>query len=137
MLIFLMRDNNTQKMITYNQTRLTVAVADLIIYEGISFNIAQKHRSEKVLDLERTVSKIYQPSNINLISKDILGVIHYQDMERNPILIIKEYVFFGLLFLGDGTNISGISLLNILVSGKIFQQLYQNFQITSAIQQMV
>ena len=61
---------------TSNETRLAVAIADLIIFEGFSFNISQKLRFNKVLDLERTVSKSYQPPNRNLIYKDNLYVIH-------------------------------------------------------------
>ena len=71
--IFFMGDNNTQKMITYNETRLIVAIDDLIISGGLSFNLSQKPRLEKVLGLARNVSKCYQPPNRNLISKDILG----------------------------------------------------------------
>ena len=71
----------------YNETNLTVAIADLIISEGISFNLSQKPRFKNVLDLSRTVSKIYQPPNITLIYKDLLGVIHYHNMERNLSLV--------------------------------------------------
>ena len=84
-----MGDNNTQKMMTSNETRLTVAIADLIISEWLSFNPSQKPRLKKVLELARTVSKCYQPPNINLISKDILDVIHDQNTESNLILIEK------------------------------------------------
>ena len=54
-------ENNTQKMMTSNDTRLTVAISDLIISEGLYFNLSQKPRFKKVLDLARTVSKYYQP----------------------------------------------------------------------------
>ena len=84
-----MGDNNTQKMMTSNETHLTVAIADLIISEGLSFNLYQKPRFKKVLELESTVSKFYQPPNRKLISKDILDVNHDQNMERNLILIEK------------------------------------------------
>ena len=77
-------------MTTSNETRLTVVISDLIIYEGLSFNISQKHRLNKVLDLARAVSKSYQPPNRNLIYKDILDVIHDQNMEKNLSLIKKE-----------------------------------------------
>ena len=63
-----MGDNKTQKMMTSNDTLLTVAIADIIISEGLSFNMSQKPRFKKVLDLAITVSKIYQPPNIKLIS---------------------------------------------------------------------
>ena len=78
-----MGDNNTQTVMTSNETRLTVAITDLIISEGISFNLSQNPRFMKVLDLTRTVSKCYQPPNRKLISKDILDVIHDQNMEKN------------------------------------------------------
>ena len=74
---------------TSNETHITVAIADLIIYEGLSFNLSQKPRFKKVLELARTVSKCYQPPNRNLISKDLLYVIHDQNMERNLSLIEK------------------------------------------------
>ena len=103
---------------TSNETRLTFSIVDLIIYEGLSFNLSQKHRFEKVLELARTVSKCYQPPYRELISKDILDGIHDQNMESNLSLIEKESDVFVLLFLGDGAATSRIALLNILVSGK-------------------
>ena len=51
-----MGDNNTQKTMNSNETRLTVAIFDLIISEGLCFNLAQKHRFKKVLYMERNVS---------------------------------------------------------------------------------
>ena len=72
-----------------------------------------------MLDLAITVLKCYQPPNRKLISKDLLDAIHYQNTERSLILIKKESDIFGLLFLGDSANISRITLLNVLVSGKI------------------
>ena len=85
-----MGDHNTQKIMTSNETHHTVAIADRIIYEGISFNISQKPRFKKVIDLTRNVSKFYQPPYRKLIYKDLLDVIHDQNMERNLILIKKE-----------------------------------------------
>ena len=84
-----MGDNNTQKMMTFPETRLTVAITDLIISGGLYYNLPQKPRFKKVLDLERTESKSYQPPNIKLISKDILYVIHDNNMESNLSLIKK------------------------------------------------
>ena len=82
-----MGEKNTQKMMTYNETRLTVAIADIIISEGLSSNLSKKPRFKKVLELARTVSKFYQPPNRKLMSKDLLDVIHDQNMERNLSLI--------------------------------------------------
>ena len=109
-----MGDNNTEKMMTSNETRLTVAISDLIVSEGLSFNISQKPRFKKVLELARTVSKFQQPPNRELISKDLLDLIHDQNMERNLSLIKKESDIFGLLFLGDGATISRIPKFTIV-----------------------
>ena len=105
---------------TSNETRLIVAIADLVISEGVYFNISQKPRFKKVIDLARIVSKSYQPPNRNLISKGLLDVIHYHKMERNLSLIKKESGVFGFLFIGDGATISRIPLLKLLVPVKIF-----------------
>ena len=67
---------NSQKLIISNDTCLTIAIADLIISEGLPFNISQKPRFKKVLDLSRNVSKTYIPPNRKLISKELLDVIH-------------------------------------------------------------
>ena len=80
-----MGDQNTQKMMTSNETHLTVAIAYIIVSEGVSSNLAQKYIFKKVLDLEINLSKGYQPPNRNLISKDHLDVIHFHNMENNLI----------------------------------------------------
>ena len=85
--IFFMVDNNIQKMMTSNEKCLTVEIEDLIISECLSFNLSHKPSLKKVLDLSRTVPKSYQPHNRNLLSKDVLDVIHEQNMERNLSLI--------------------------------------------------
>ena len=99
-------DGNSQKLITSNNTRLTIAIAGLIISEGLSFNLAQKPRFKKILELESKISKTYITPNINLISKELLDVIHEYNMKRNPEMIKKEAEIFGLVFLVDGATIS-------------------------------
>ena len=54
-----MCDHNTQKIMTSNETRLTVAIYDLIISEGLSLNLAENPRIKKVLDLTTNMSKCY------------------------------------------------------------------------------
>ena len=77
-----------------------------------------------MLDLARNVSIGCQPPNRNIISKNILDVIHDQNIQRKLVMIKKEADIFGLLFLCDGSKISMTPLLKILVSGKIFLLLY-------------
>ena len=93
-------------------------MADLIISEGLTFNISQKPIFKKVLELSRKVLRIYIPPNRNLISRELLDVIHEQNMKRNLAMIRKEADIFGLLFLGYGATISRFPLLNILASAK-------------------
>ena len=106
-----MGDHNTQKMMNSNESRLIVAIYNLNIYEGISFNLAKKPRFKKVLDLARNVSKVCQTPNKNLIPKYLLDVTNYHNMECNLSLIKKESDNFGFLFLGIGATISIIPLL--------------------------
>ena len=119
-----MGDNNTQQMMTYNETRLTVSITDLIISEGFSFNISEKPRFKNMLYLEITMSKIYQPSNIKAYIQGYFGCNSWSEHGKELDFDKKESAIFGLLFLYDGATIYIISLLNILVSGKILQYLY-------------
>ena len=43
-------DGNAQKLLTSNDTCLTVAIADPIISESLPFHLAQKPRFKKVLE---------------------------------------------------------------------------------------
>ena len=69
-------DGNFQKPVTSNKTHITIATADLIIPEGLSFNLYQKSIFKKVLDLARNSSKTFIPHNRNIISKELLDIIH-------------------------------------------------------------
>ena len=69
-------DGNDQKLITSNDTSLTISIADPIISEGLPFNLSQKEIFKKVLEFSRIVTKTYIPPNRNLISKELLHVIH-------------------------------------------------------------
>ena len=69
--------------------------------------------------MSRNVSRTYIPPNRNIISKELLDVIHEQNMKSNLSMIKKEAQIFGLLFLGDDATISRFPLLNILASEKI------------------
>ena len=107
-----------KKLITSNDTCLTIAISDLIISEGLPFNLSQKPRFKKVLELLGNVSTTYIPPNRKLISKELLAVIHEQNKKRILAMIKKEADIFGLLFLGDGSTILRCPLLNILASAK-------------------
>ena len=98
-------------MIISDETRLTFAIVDLIISEGLFFNISQKPWFKKVLDLARNVSKWHNLPNTKIIYKYILDVINDQNIKNNLNMINKEvYVF--------GTTVFRTPLLKILFSGK-------------------
>ena len=62
-------DKNSQKLITSNETNLTISTADINISEGLYFIIYKKPRSKKILDLEMNVFKTYIPPNRNMTPK--------------------------------------------------------------------
>ena len=72
---------------------------------------------QKVLYLARNISKDYNPPNIKLVVKDLLDVIHNDNMKSNLVMIKNDPDNLRLLFLGDGAKFSITPLLNILVSG--------------------
>ena len=111
-------DGSSQKLTTSNNTCLTFAIADRIISEVFPLNLAQKTRFKKVLKLSTNFSNTCIPPNRYLISKELLDVIHKQNMKRNLEMIKREAEIFGLLFLGNGATISRCPLLNILASAK-------------------
>ena len=69
-------------MMSSNKTCLTVEISDIIISEGISFNISKK-KFKKVLDLAINASRGYNHPNRKLISKYFLDVVHDQNTKRN------------------------------------------------------
>ena len=80
--LFLVLMEILKKLITSNYTRITILIAYFIISEGLPSNFAQKTRFKKVLDLSRNFSKTYIPPNRNIISKELLDVIHEQNIKK-------------------------------------------------------
>ena len=68
--------------------------------------------------MSSNASKTYIPSNRNLISKELLDIIHEQNMKRISALIKNEADIFELLFLEESATISRCPLLIILGSSK-------------------
>ena len=52
-------DGNSKKPITSYETCITITVADIIISEGLSFNISPKTLFNKLMELARNVSENY------------------------------------------------------------------------------
>ena len=52
-------DGNSQESINSNDTCLTITIADIIIYEGLSFNLSQNHDSRMYWSWQGTFQKYY------------------------------------------------------------------------------
>ena len=63
-------------MFSPNDTRLTVAIYDLIIYEGLDLNLALKTWFKKLLDLEIIIPKGYNPTNRKIVYNYPLDFIY-------------------------------------------------------------
>ena len=114
--IFLMGDYNKYKMMTSNYTRLTVVISDIIISEGLSFNIHQKPMFKKVLYLEKMCQRL-STSKQNYYIQGYHGCNSLSEHGKEIEFDKKTSDVFELLFLDDGANISRIALLKIFVSG--------------------
>ena len=64
-------------------------MADLIISEGLSFNIPKNPILKKVLELERYVSNNHIHPDRKLIYKELLDVIHAHTIKSNLAMIKK------------------------------------------------
>ena len=62
-------DVNFKNPITSNNIHITIAISDLIISEGLSFNLYQKPRFKNLLELAINVPKKYIPTKKKLIPK--------------------------------------------------------------------
>ena len=72
-----------KKIITSNENCLTIAITDIIISEGLSFNIAQKPKFKKVLGLSRNVSNTYSSQKKYHIQKNT-WCYSWRDHEKEP-----------------------------------------------------
>ena len=70
-------DGNSQRPISSNETRLTIDIYDIIILEGLFFNLSQKPGFKKLMEFASNISKNYIHTNRNLIFK------HQMDLFMN------------------------------------------------------
>ena len=83
-------DKNSQE-ISSHESHLTIEIYGIIISKGFTFNISQKTRFKKVLDLAINVSNGCQ--SLKKI-KNILNLIHDQNIQRKLVMIKKEADIF-------------------------------------------
>ena len=98
------------------ESRLTMAIADLIHSCGLPFSIASHHKFQRVLTYAKQAPRNYSPPNRNLVAGKLLDLNYeiYQTQTRE--MLLKEADIYGITFFGDGATIKKSPLINILAS---------------------
>jgi len=97
-----------------NNTRLQMAIADMIHSDGLSFSFAGSKRFRTVLTLAKTVGQDFNVPSRNQISNDLLDLNFQSCWEANRDALLANASVFGLSFLGDGATIGRLPFINIL-----------------------
>jgi hypothetical protein len=99
------------------ESKLTMAIADMIHSLGLPFSLASEKKFKHVLNLARTVGNKYEPPDRNSVSGELLDLNYNEYIKKNLVLLQKDIEIFGLTFFGDGATIKKTPLINILASG--------------------
>ena len=98
-------------------SKLTMAIADMIHSCGLPFSLSSNLKFRKVLHLSRNVPSTYRPPGRNQVSGELLDINYESYMERNKKKLTEDIEIFGLTFYGDGATVRKMPLINILASG--------------------
>ena len=98
-------------------TKLTMAIADLIHACGLPFTLSSDPRFKHMLQLARFVGSDYKPPNRNAVSGPLLEANHAEYKKRNIALAKLESGTYGLSMFGDGATVRKMPLINILLAG--------------------
>ena len=99
------------------ETRLTMAIADMIHSLGLPFALSSDKKFRLVLQLARAAGSSYQPPGRNAVAGDLLDLNYEQYLIKNINLLKKDADVFGLTYFGDGATVKKMPLINILASG--------------------
>ena len=97
-----------------NNSRLTMAIADLIHSDGLAFSICESARFKKVLKLAATVEKDFVPPHRKDVAGRLLKLNYETRMKSNKQLLLADAETYGLQFIGDGATIKRMPFLNVL-----------------------
>ena len=98
-------------------TKLTVAIADLIHSCGLPFRLADHPKFRKMVMLSRTVSSKYKFPDRNQIATKLLDINYSSYMDEAKDQLCKDINIFGLSFYGDGATVRKMPLINVMASG--------------------
>ena len=97
---------------------LDTAIADMVICDGLNFNLGEKVRFMNVLKAAKKVNlQHYTPPNGARIGGELLDISHQTIMDTNRENLLLEANTYGIMFLGDGATIRKIPLTNMLAMG--------------------
>jgi hypothetical protein len=99
------------------ESRLTMAIGDMIHSCGLPFHLASNPKFRKVICLARGVGAAYRPPGRNQVATELLDLNYDSYLRRNEVLLKKEVDIFGLSYYGDGATVKKKPLINILASG--------------------
>ena len=97
-----------------NNTRLQMAIADLVHIDGHAFCLPKSKRFTTVLRLAKTVGPDFKVPGRNQISGILLERNFDSCWEANRDALLLNSSIFGLGFLGDGATIARTPFINIL-----------------------
>ena len=98
-------------------SRMDMAVANLIHCEGTAFSLADSAHLRKIIQLAKCVSKNYVPPNRNRIAGELLELNYHEHYRKDVALLMVDSEIYGLDFYGDGATIKSMPLLNIMAYG--------------------
>ena len=97
-----------------NNSRLQMAIADLIHCEGLAFAISESPRMMAVIRVARLVGNDFTPPSRRQVSGKLLTANYNNTREDNLRSINNDAETFGLTFMGDGATIKKLPLINVL-----------------------
>jgi Protein of unknown function (DUF 659) len=98
------------------ESKLTMAIADLIHSCGLPFSLASHHKFKVVLSLAKFASKKYTPPGRNKVAGELLDLNYQLYKDKMMENVVKEADVYGVSFFGDGATIKKSPMMNILIS---------------------
>ena len=100
----------------HGESKLTMAIADLIHSCGLPFSLASHHKFKRVLEFSKFASKKYSPPGRNKVAGELLD-LNYEIYQKKMFDgLLKEASVYGISFFGDGATVRKSPLINILAS---------------------
>ena len=99
------------------ESKLTMAIADMIHSLGLSFSLSSEPKFRHVLRLAKAVPTQYNPPSRNQVAGELLDLNYSQNLKQSKELLVKDINIYGLTYYGDGATVKRMPLINILASG--------------------